>query len=172
MHRGVFGVPGTPYSLPLPRSHDFEPFFRIFDEKYEDEREKMLIIAGLLEQIWDVADPTAWAWDIAEPPSDVGDKQVLLQVAIGDAQVHSLGAHVQARSYGARFVTPQTRSVWGIEEQAPPFTGNAIVEWGIQTSNQNRTGRFLQMQTQTPMNVRDGIEQANNRSSDSLKRDR
>ena len=129
LHRGVLGVPGTPYSLLLPRSHDFEPFFRIFDEKYEDEREKMLIISGLLEQIWDVADPTAWAWDIANPPSDVGDKQVLLQVAIGDAQVHSLGAHVQARSYGASFVTPKTRAVWGIEEKAPPFDTHAIVEW-------------------------------------------
>ena len=57
------------------------------------------------------------------------DKQLLLQVAIGDAQVSSLGAHVQARSYGAHFVTPQTREIWGIEERAAPFVGNAIVEW-------------------------------------------
>lgn len=129
VHRGVLGVSGMPYSLLLPRSHDFEPFFRIFDEKYEDHREKMLIVAGLLEQLWDVADPTAWVWDMTQPPEGMPKKEVLIQVAIGDAQVSTLGAHIQARSYGASLVTPETRGLWGLEEREPPFTGNALVEW-------------------------------------------
>ena len=129
IQRGVFGVGGMPYSLLLPRSYDFDPFFRIFDEKYDDHREKMLIIAGLLEQLWDVADPTAWAWDFKNPQQGLPDKQVLMQVAIGDAQVTTLGAHVQARTYGASLIKPETRTVWGLNVAEPPFTGSALVEW-------------------------------------------
>ena len=129
VERGVLGVPGMPYSLLLPRSYDFDPFFSIFREKYTDHREQILIIAGLLEQLWDVSEPTAWAWDIQNPPEGMLPKQALLQAAIGDAQVSTLGAQVQARSYGASLVAPETREVWGLESKSGPFTGSALVEW-------------------------------------------
>ena len=127
--RGVLGVGGMPYSILLPRSHDFDPFFKIFQEKYLDHRDRMLIISGMLEQLWDVADPTAWAWDIPNPPEGMQPKSVLMQVAIGDAQVTTLGAHIQARTYGASLVAPETREVWGLEARTPPFEGSALVEW-------------------------------------------
>jgi hypothetical protein len=54
---------------------------------------------------------------------------VILQPAIGDHQVTTLGAHIMARAIGAVTIQPQTRPVWGIEEMAPPYVGSAMVEF-------------------------------------------
>jgi hypothetical protein len=59
----------------------------------------------------------------------MGDKKVLIQVGIGDAQVTTLGAHISARAFGASTVAPETRPIWGVDEAQPGFEGSAIVEW-------------------------------------------
>jgi hypothetical protein len=127
IHRGVLGVGGAPYQLLLPRSQDFSPFFLIFKEKFLDHREIMLLVGGLIQQLWDPTESAGWLRDLG------GDaavpKEVLMQVAIGDAQVTTLGAHVMARALGASTVAPQTREIWGVEEREPPFMGPALVEW-------------------------------------------
>lgn len=127
IHRGVLGVGGGPYSLLLPRSSDFDPFFLIFKQKYLDHRDIMIFVAGLSQQLWDATEPGGWMWDITrdvDPP-----KQALLQVAVGDVQVTTLGAHIQARAFGARIPAPATRSVWGVDEADAPFGGSALVEF-------------------------------------------
>jgi hypothetical protein len=129
MERGVLGVGGMPYSLLLSRSADFDPFFLVFQEKYDDGREIALILA-LLQALWDPAESSGYAHAMNRTPLPGSPaKEVLLQVAIGDAQVTTLGAHVMARSFGAKLVAPATRPVWGLEEVEGPFTGSALVEW-------------------------------------------
>eukprot|EP00163_Fabomonas_tropica_P004811 TRINITY_DN14269_c0_g2_i1.p1 TRINITY_DN14269_c0_g2~~TRINITY_DN14269_c0_g2_i1.p1 ORF type:complete len:147 (-),score=19.93 TRINITY_DN14269_c0_g2_i1:12-386(-) len=61
---------------------------------------------------------------MAPPP-----KQVLMQAAIGDALVTTLGAAVMARAYNASLIAPPAREVWGIPVRQPPFVGNAFTEW-------------------------------------------
>ena len=56
-------------------------------------------------------------------------KDVLLQVAIADAQVTTLGAHVMARSYDAKLIEEPAREVYGIETVASGHTGSALVEF-------------------------------------------
>ncbi|MFW6049983.1 MAG: hypothetical protein ACODAU_02345 [Myxococcota bacterium] len=119
--RGVLGVGGMPYSVLLPRSVDFDPFFSLFQLHYADHRERMLIIAGTVQMLWDLGEGAGFSHDM--------DKDVLLQVAINDHQVTTLGAHIQARAWGARTVMPETRPVWGVPEEAPPFEGSALVEF-------------------------------------------
>lgn len=127
--RGVLGVGGMPYALLLPRSADFDQFFNLLKGAYDDQRDIMLLIA-LFQNLWDPGEGAGWAWAMnREPSPTVGAKQVLMQVAIGDAQVTTLGAHIQARAFGAATVAPQTRAVWGLEEKQPGFVGNAFVEW-------------------------------------------
>ncbi len=127
--RGVLGVGGMPYVLLLPRSHDFEDFFMLLNGAYGDHRDIMLLIA-VFQNLWDPGEGAGWAWAMnREPSPDVGAKQVLMQVAIGDAQVSNVGAQIQARAFGASTVAPQTKPVWGVEEKAPGFTGSAYVEW-------------------------------------------
>ena len=66
---------------------------------------------------------------IEDPIAGVPPKQVLLQDAIGDAQVTTLGAQVMGRAYGASLVETPTREVWGLEAQASGFIGSALVEY-------------------------------------------
>ena len=127
--RGVLGVGGMPYVLLLPRSHDFEDFFMLLNGAYSDHRDIMLLIA-VFQNLWDPGEGAGWSWAMnRDPDPDIGAKQVLMQVAIGDAQVSNVGAQIQARAFGASTVAPQTKPVFGVEEKPPGFVGSAYVEW-------------------------------------------
>lgn len=129
IERGVLGVGGMPYVLLLPRSADFDQFFALLRSYYADHRD-IIVLISLFQNLWDPGESAGWAWAMnRDPDPAVGPKQVLLQVAIGDAQVTTLGAHVQARAFGAATVAPQTRPVWGVDEKKPGFVGSALVEW-------------------------------------------
>ncbi len=128
LDKGVLGVPGSPYSLLLSRSADFDPFFLIFKNKYWDHREITLMIAAI-QHLWDPAEAAGYLHTMDDPLPGSPVKQLLLQVAIGDAQVTPLGAEFMARAYGAMTVAPETRPIWGVEEAQPGFSGSAIVEW-------------------------------------------
>ena len=128
VERGVLGVGGAPYSLLLNRSVDFEPFLILLKDRFYDPRDLSLYVNGLLQQRWDPAEAGGWLWDMVRDADE--PKQVLLQVALADNQVTPLGAHYQARAYGARLLEPATRDVWGLDTVAPPLVGgSALVEW-------------------------------------------
>ena len=129
LERAVLGVPGAPYDLLLQRSADFDPFFDIFKAKFGDHRDIRLML-GLMQMLWDPAESSGWLQSMNQQPGPGATaKQVLLQAAIGDAQVTTLGAQVMARSYQASTVAPQTREVFGVSEHAGGFEGSALVEW-------------------------------------------
>ena len=129
IERAVLGVGGAPYAILLSRSADFTPFFLVFQAKFDDHRDIAFLIAAM-QTLWDPAEAAGWAWQMnQEPVGGNPPKQILQQVAIGDAQVTTLGAEILARAYQQSTVAPQTRAVWGIEEQEAPFEGSALVEW-------------------------------------------
>ena len=129
IERAVFGVTGGPYSFLTHRSADFTQFFAIFKAKYDDHREIGLMIQHM-QMLWDPGENTGWGYDFShDVPAGMPVKQVLIQNAIGDAQVTTYAGHLQARMYGASTVAPQTRAIYGIDERTPPFMGSAIVEW-------------------------------------------
>jgi len=126
--RGVLGVPGGPYGLLLNRSADFDDFLKIFREMYpERDLEVEFMVVGMLQQVWDAAEPSGWSWEMTRDTDH--PKQILLHPAIGDSQVTPLGAHIMARAYGASTVAPETRPVWGVPEREPGFEGSALVEF-------------------------------------------
>lgn len=127
--RGALGVGGAPYALLLHRSADFDPFFLIFIAKFTDYRDITLLITAF-QTLWDPAETAGWARAVNQEPTE-GQvaKDVLLQVAIGDAQVSTLGAEILARSFGSKSIAPSNRPIWGVEEAEAPLTGSAIVEW-------------------------------------------
>jgi hypothetical protein len=129
IERGVLGVPGMPYSLLLSRSADFTPFFALFQGVYHDQEDISFWMA-LMQNLWDSAEPGGWGRQMAEDPiSGVPAKQVLLQDAVGDAQVTTLGAQNMARAYGASLVETPLREVWGLDTQASGFTGSGFAEY-------------------------------------------
>lgn len=127
--RGVLGVPGQPYSLLLDRSIDFRPFFALMSISYSDPIDRQLLIA-LAQMLWDRAEPSGFSRYIEHDPlPGTPSHRVLLEVAVGDHQVTTLGAHVMARAIGAKAVAPAVRSIWGVDEVGAPYEGSAIVEY-------------------------------------------
>lgn len=129
LERGVLGVGGAPYALLLPRSVDFEPFFKILQSMYPSELEQMFFIHGLFGHLWDVGESVGWAHDLVQSPEGVPDKRLLLQVALGDAQVHVEGSRYQARSVGARRLAASARPVYGVQSSDAPIDGTGYVEY-------------------------------------------
>ncbi len=131
IERAVFGVTGGPYSYLTHRSADFDPFFTIFKAKYSDHREIGLLIQNF-QMLWDAGDNVGWGYDMnRDVPAGYPAKQVLIQNALGDAQVSTYAGELQGRMYGVNTVAPQTRALYGVEERTAPFTGSAIVEWAF-----------------------------------------
>jgi hypothetical protein len=129
--RGMFGEPGMPYSLLLNRSVDFKPFFLILKGAYQTSR-NMQIVMGLIQMLWDRTEPSGYAPYVhGNPLPGTPDHEVLIHVAIGDYQVTPLGAHMIARSVGAKNLKPVNRSIFGIEEAAGPFSGSGLVEFSF-----------------------------------------
>ena len=129
--RGLLGEPGMPYSLLLNRSVDFAPFFLLLKGAYQTSR-NMQVVMGLLQMLWDRTEPCGYAPYLhGNPLPNTPDHEVLLHVAIGDYQVTPLGAHMIARTIGAKNLTPVNRSIFGIEEAAGPFSGPGMVEFSF-----------------------------------------
>lgn len=127
LHGGL-GVPGQPYNLLLNRSVDFDPYFNVIRASYPNALDVQLLL-GLVQMQWDRAEPTGYSHHIARDPlPGCPPHSVLMQVAIGDHQVTTLGAHVMARAIGAKSLLPANRKIFGVEEVQAPYSGSAIIE--------------------------------------------
>jgi hypothetical protein len=127
--RGVLGVPGQPYGLLLNRSKDFNPFFSFLQSAQPNALDQQLSL-GVMQMLWDRAEPGGYSHHISSnmlPGTPKHD--VLLHVAMGDHQVSTLGAHIMARTVGAKNIAPVNRTIFQIEEVMAPYTGSAMVEW-------------------------------------------
>ncbi|RFU85264.1 hypothetical protein DY218_18395 [Streptomyces triticagri] len=144
IERGVLGVTGMNYSLLLNRSADFAPFQQILDVAYPDRLRQQLVL-GLYQMVWDRGETNGYASVLTGARGRPGDrtgghsppKSVLMHIAYGDHQVANIAADVQARTIGARLVTPALadgRSPdrvphWGIRPARLPYQGSAMVVW-------------------------------------------
>ena len=127
--RGVLGVAGMPYNLLLDRSHDFDTFFGMFRTMFPDPL-TVTYLLGLTQTLWDSGEPAGYARAMFEDPlPDTPEKQILIQVGIGDNQVTTLGAAFMARAYGASLLETPVREIWGLDTVASPTTGPVLVEW-------------------------------------------
>ncbi len=139
IERAVLGVGGSPYHILLNRSADFDPFFLLFKNAFPDPAHIQYILA-LIQTIWDTGESSGYAQFVTRDPlPNTPEKDVLLQVAIGDAQVTTLGAHVMARAYGAKLVDTPARPVWGLETVPSGHVGSALVEfdYGLEVPFEN-----------------------------------
>ena len=157
--RAVIGVPGMNYSTLLSRSTDFDTYARGsvegFDspegglyDNYPHELERPLIF-GLLQILWDRADPNGYAQHMtSDPLPNTPSHKVLMHVGFGDHQVADVAAEVEARTIGARIHTPELEpqrprfrdrpypdrpdnSFFGLEPLPGEYDGSGIVFWDI-----------------------------------------
>ncbi len=154
--RAVLGVPGMNYSTLLHRSVDFEgdllaPGVGYSTFMYESypEKEDQLILMHLIQMLWDRGETNGFAHHATDDPlPNTPPHRILLHPALGDYQVTTLAAEVEARTIGAAFLqtaVPQGRHwadhtgerTWGLEvfDEDPagpgllPHDGSAIVYW-------------------------------------------
>ncbi|MFE9097072.1 hypothetical protein [Streptomyces sp. NPDC007264] len=138
IRRGVLGVTGMNYSLLLNRSADFGLFQAVLDLTYPDKVDQQLYL-GLAQMVWDHGETNGYAGHLTRDPLPGTPRhQVLMHIAYGDHQVANIAAEVEARTLGARLVTPALATgrspdrvpYWGIRPAGNlPYRGSAMVVW-------------------------------------------
>ncbi|MFF1923370.1 hypothetical protein ACFVW8_22710 [Streptomyces sp. NPDC058221] len=133
IRRGVLGVTAMNYGLLLNRSADFAPFQQALDVSYPDKLHQQLVLQ-LFQMVWDRGETNAYANHLTD------HHEVLLHIAYGDHQVANAAADAEARTIGARLVTPalaagrspDTVPYWGIRRIGRgqlPYRGSAMTVW-------------------------------------------
>ncbi|MGW2653566.1 hypothetical protein ACWC1D_07875 [Streptomyces sp. NPDC001478] len=133
IRRGVLGVTAMNYGLLLNRSADFAPFQQVLDVAYPDKLRQQLVLQ-LFQMVWDRGETNGYANHLTDR------HQVLMHIAYGDHQVANAAADVEARTIGARLVSPalapgrspDTVPYWGIPRIGAdrlPHRGSAMTVW-------------------------------------------
>lgn len=133
IRRGVLGVTAMNYGLLLNRSADFAPFQQVLDVAYPDKLRQQLVLQ-LFQMVWDRGETNAYANHLTD------HHQVLMHIAYGDHQVANAAADVEARTIGARLLSPalaagrspDTVPYWGIrriDAGQLPYRGSAMTVW-------------------------------------------
>lgn len=140
--RAVLGVPGSNYSLLLPRSSDWPQFQVIFDAAYTDPVDRAIALQ-LIQLLWDRGENNGYAQHLTANPYDgIDAKKVLMVEAFGDHQVSNMSTEALARTMGAAVHTPaiadgrsnDVTPMWNIAPLDPAAPTNAIlVLWDFGT---------------------------------------
>lgn len=136
--RGSLGVAGMNYSVLLTRSAAWGTYGGFFNPAYTNELERPLALS-LVQMLWDRGEPNGYAHRMTDDPlPDTPPHQVLFDTAFGDHLVTNWQTNVEARTVGARAVTPLIGPdrwpgvdwAWGIEPIASySYEGSAVAYW-------------------------------------------
>lgn len=131
--RGLLGEPGMPYNLLLNRSVDWPKYGFFLGITFGDGLDVQLAL-GLIQLVWDLTEPGGLARYVSgDPLPNTPEHRVMLHVAVGDHQVTPFGAHILARTVGAKLLTstdlakPYPRSIWGVDPVTPPVSDQSVI---------------------------------------------
>jgi hypothetical protein len=125
------------YSILLNRSVDFDTYLNVMKPKYPNELERQLIFS-LVQGMWDRGEGDGYANHITSNPlPNTPAKKILMETAVGDHQVASITAEIEARTIGARVFKPTYAAgrtnyktpFFGFQALRPNDTGSGIVVW-------------------------------------------
>jgi hypothetical protein len=109
IHRGILGVPGTPFALVLTRSLDFVSYDVLILLNFYYNRH-VRILLSLVQMAWDSAEASGHrAAPITEPIP-----RLLLQAGLGDPVVPTIAAEALARALGASILPNSPRQIFGV----------------------------------------------------------
>jgi hypothetical protein len=129
VQRGTLCVGGQPYALLLPRSVDFDDFFVFMRESWPDALDATFAVT-FAQALWDRVDPSGNSIYVPDNLGDDGEApEILMRIARGDHQVAPLGGHVMARALGLPQLDTGFETYFGLEVDAGPITGGAMVEY-------------------------------------------
>jgi len=126
--RGAADVMGAPFVTLLTRSRQFDPFFAIANNTYEDPRDVQMALS-LTQNFWDRSEPVGFLPHLRDDPFEGSPvHELMMRAAVGDHSVSTASAHFQARSLGAPHVESGVREVFGLET-ADDAEGIAYIEY-------------------------------------------
>ena len=129
VHRGVLNVPGCEWSTMMFRSFEFDDFLQLFQILMPDPLDQELVLAMLQSEL-DTTDPASFAPHlIHDPLPNTPAKQILVQEALGDAQVPNIATRVLVRTIGLAGLD-LVEPVFGVTEQASPLA-SAYTQWDV-----------------------------------------
>ena len=150
--RGVLGVGAANYSTLLQRSVDFSRFQAVAVQYYTDELDFQVLL-GLVQQLWDRADPQAYLPHIVEDPlPGTPAKKILMQIGINDSQVSNVASAYEARSIGIPNLAPTVLPHFAVPEREAPFDGSAFVPYDVNGLESPLTN--------TPPAIENGVHEA------------
>jgi hypothetical protein len=127
IERAVLHVGGAPLSHMMYRSGQFTQFLKVIENKAPDPLDRQKFVATLVRHM-DRIDPGQFAPYVLDrklegsPP----DRQVLLQIGIGDAQVPNFSSFIHARLLKIGYTSPSPIDPWGLEAVTTPHQGSAL----------------------------------------------
>jgi hypothetical protein len=139
--RGVLGVAGMPYSLMLPRSVDFAPFFTLLKVRFPNPID-LSNVFSLIQLLWDYCEPAGYAASLhpeSQPLPGTPSKEIMIHFSVGDAQVPNVATLNLARTIGAftfaheALVGPTVPaanwSLYGLKPRPSPTKAPLMVGW-------------------------------------------
>jgi len=130
--RGMLGEPGAPYSLILDRSSDFSSFLELLTLAFPRSLDIQLNIS-LIDTLWDRTEPDGYIpYMTTNMLPGTPSHNVILEAALGDWEVSTLGAEFIARTIGAQLLETPNQNVYGVTNAASGFTGNGLNEWNFE----------------------------------------
>jgi hypothetical protein len=131
LQRGCLNVGAGFWSHMLWRSTDFQQLAVVLGLSYPDPLDRQVLVA-LSQPLWDYVDPATYAPHVLKDvlPGNAGQKRVLYQMGLGDAQVPNLMTYALIRTLGLGLLTPPVEAVFGIG-QVPAPAPAAFVQFDI-----------------------------------------
>jgi hypothetical protein len=128
--RGVVHVPGGFWSTMFERSSNGREVKLIIAGPYPDLLDEQLLLA-LSQMQLDFSEPATIApYVLHKPLPGVPEKQLLLQMAVGDAQVPNLATEMLARTMGVPLLGPSVAPVYAMSDASGPIP-SAFTAWDI-----------------------------------------
>ncbi len=129
LDRAAFGVGGASYSFMMSRSANFAPFLALLGVALERDPLRLLKFIAMSQHTFDRVDPVVYSQHLltSDLPNTPAQRQVLMQVGIGDAQVNKLTAHLHARLAQVPLVTPSPADVPLLETTTLPAPSGLVL---------------------------------------------
>jgi len=136
--KGSLGVAAMNYSVLLTRSGAWDTYSAFFNPAYTNQVERPLALS-IVQMLWDRGEPNGYAHRMTtDPLPGTPPHQVLFDLAFGDHLVTNWQSNVEARTVGARALTPFVADGrwpgvdgdWGIDPvESWPYDGSVVAYW-------------------------------------------
>lgn len=130
VERGALAGMGQPQDLLMSRSVALEPQLELLRGSYSDHRDVWMVQA-LAQILGERILPSSYSAYLRgeDVLPDTPNHDVLLQAALGDHQVTTLGAQVMARTMGVTHLQTGLREIYGMPVESGTVQGSAYVEY-------------------------------------------